>query len=281
MFEHMQAMQAMLHQVQGQLQQSIATIKFMQAEETSIPASAAGSSSAPPSVEDVKASSLCKVALTFAGEPTVTAATILWFAQSDTAPMHLVQKVEEYRAFMPWCRDFDAAVKQYSEIKGLVDRNAKKRFGLCIPEGEEELHIRAHQGHTICNVEDASLLREVTDATELPVLCHGTFSHLWPKIQTEGLRAMKRNHIHCVAVDLADPVNQGRVLSGTRGESDVIVYIDAEKAMAEGVVFHWSDNDVVLTRGYTDDNKLPPHLFSGHARWSWEEQQWKAEYSNN
>ncbi|CAE8697983.1 unnamed protein product, partial [Polarella glacialis] len=111
------------------------------------------------------------------------------------------------------------------EIKGLVDRNAKKRFGLCIPEGEEELHIRAHQGHTICNVEDASLLREVTDATELPVLCHGTFSHLWPKIQTEGLRAMKRNHIHCVAVDLADPVNQGRVLSGTRGESDVIVYI--------------------------------------------------------
>mmetsp|Transcript_44046 Transcript_44046/g.79755 ORF Transcript_44046/g.79755 Transcript_44046/m.79755 type:complete len:197 (-) Transcript_44046:99-689(-) len=156
------------------------------------------------------------------------------------------------------------------EHEALIDLfEAHKMTGPAVSDESEGLH------------EDTSLLREVTDATELPVLCHGTYSRLWPKIQTLGLRSKRRNHIHCIAVDLADPVNQGRALSGTLGESDVIVYIDAEKAMAEGVVFLWVDDNVVLTRGYPHHNTLPPHLFSGHARWSWEEQQWKAEYSNN
>ncbi|CAE8642994.1 unnamed protein product [Polarella glacialis] len=155
------------------------------------------------------------------------------------------------------------------EHEALIDLfEADKITGPAVSDKSEGLHG------------DAWSLLEVTDATELPVLCHGTSSFLWSKIQIEGLRALKRNPqwpcIACVAVDLADPVNQGRggrsssrrghfrrSLSGTAGESDVIVYIDAEKAMAEGVVFYWSDNDV--------DNKLPPRLFSGHALWSWKE----------
>ncbi|CAE8631523.1 unnamed protein product [Polarella glacialis] len=82
------------------------------------------------------------------------------------------------------------------EYEALIDSfEADKITGPAVSDQSEGLH------------EDAPLLREVTDATELPVLCHGTYSHLWPKIQTKGLRAMKRkrkdqramkrNHIHC------------------------------------------------------------------------------------
>ncbi|CAE8647623.1 unnamed protein product, partial [Polarella glacialis] len=52
-------------------------------------------------------------------EPTLTAATILLLAQSNKAPMHLVQKVVEYRALMPWCRDSVFKVPHLTRGTGL------------------------------------------------------------------------------------------------------------------------------------------------------------------
>jgi len=162
-----------------------------------------------------------------------------------------------------------------ADVRRLVESNAKQRFGIAVPAGEQELHIRAHQGHTMKSVADEALLAPVGSAEELPVLCHGTFEAHWPAIQTEGLKTMGRNHIHCVAKDITAEENRNVFMSGTRGECDTVVYIDAAAAMAEGIEFHWSENEVVLTRG--QDNVLPPHLFSGVAKWDWEGDKWTHE----
>lgn len=160
----------------------------------------------------------------------------------------------------------------HEDIRRLVNSNEKKRFGIAVPDDETEEHIRAHQGHTIKKIQDAELLREVETCEELSMLCHGTYLLNLDLIREEGLRSMERNHIHCVTKDLALDENYGCVLSGTRGEVEAIIYIDAQKAMAEGVTFHRSDNDVVLTRGY--DGVLPPRLFSGIKRWNYDCEQW-------
>jgi len=159
-----------------------------------------------------------------------------------------------------------------ADVERIVKSNAKQRFGLDCPDGDEELHIRARQGHSLKVVQDAGLLQTVESAEELPVLCHGTFLRNLPRIKKEGLKTMGRNHIHLVSVDLASEEHRGAILSGTRGECDVIIYVDAEAAMAEGIEFQWSENDVVLTRGH--DNVLPPHLLHGVAQWDWHEEQW-------
>merc|ERR1712217_313702 len=87
-------------------------------------------------------------------------------------------------------------------IKQLVATDDKKRFGLDVPPGEHELHIRAHQGHSIREVADHQLL-SVASVEDLECLCHGTYQQVWETIKQEGLKTMGRNHIHCVPMDLA------------------------------------------------------------------------------
>lgn len=173
---------------------------------------------------------------------------------------------------------FASRAVQEEDVRYIVDTNEKKRFGLLIPPGETELHIRAHQGHSMESVADSALLHTIQSADELDVLSHGTFAHLWPSILEEGLKTMGRNHIHCVNVDLANPQHQGVVMSGTRGESDVVVYVNFRAAMEEGISFQWSENNVVLTKGH--NNVLPPHLFSGVNWWDYEQEAWCYEELN-
>eukprot|EP00931_Biecheleriopsis_adriatica_P029089 TRINITY_DN17316_c0_g1_i1.p1 TRINITY_DN17316_c0_g1~~TRINITY_DN17316_c0_g1_i1.p1 ORF type:complete len:262 (-),score=48.44 TRINITY_DN17316_c0_g1_i1:62-823(-) len=168
----------------------------------------------------------------------------------------------------------------YEDIKALVDRNEKQRFGLKEIDGEN--YVRAHQGHTLKLVQDENLLTEIRSHEELPVLCHGTYFDAWQQIQTEGIRTMTRNHIHLKCADLSSEENMGTVMSGTRGEVEVIVYIDVEKAMAEGIKFQKSDNEVVLTRGHNfldepDQGFIPTHLFSLVKTWDYEAEDWTIE----
>mmetsp|Transcript_1235 Transcript_1235/g.4344 ORF Transcript_1235/g.4344 Transcript_1235/m.4344 type:complete len:171 (+) Transcript_1235:440-952(+) len=125
---------------------------------------------------------------------------------------------------------------------------------------------------------EGALLATVNSAEELGVLCHGTFQEVWPTIQLEGLKTMGRNHIHCVAVDLTAEEHRGRVMNGSRGECDVVVFINAAGAMAEGITFNWSENGVVLTRGF--GNVLPPGLFASVARWDWDNNVWNIQDLN-
>lgn len=56
---------------------------------------------------------------------------------------------------------------------------------------------------------------------------------------------MARNHIHFA---IGMPKEEG-VISGMRGSADLIIEIDMEAAMKEGIEFYISSNLVILTEG--------------------------------
>lgn len=159
-----------------------------------------------------------------------------------------------------------------NDILKAVRQDEKQRLGVRTPEGCEGLHVRAHQGHTMNSINDDALLQNISDPDELEVLCHGTFYEAWESIKLEGLRTMNRNHIHCVAIDLTSRDNAGAVCSGVRGEFQVVVYINAKRAMEAGIVFLRSENGVVLTRGQR--GLLPSNFFVGIYWWSMEHKEW-------
>merc|ERR1712232_558785 len=113
--------------------------------------------------------------------------------------------------------------------------------------------IRANQGHTIRAVQDAKLLTPISCAEEIPCCVHGTYLWAWDQIiASGGLSRMARNHIHFAP---RSP-GTGVVISGMRSDCEVAVYIDAASAMAAGIQFSRSANDVILTTG--DANGMVP-----------------------
>lgn len=126
--------------------------------------------------------------------------------------------------------------------------NDKKRFE------SDGVHIRAVQGHSIPTIEDAELLAEVLDPSEIPVCVHGTTLAALPAILEQGLSRMRRNHIHMAAGTGDD------VVSGMRESSAVVLHIDVAAAMAAGVRFYRSSNGVILTQGI--DGVLPPEFIA-------------------
>eukprot|EP01039_Chlorochromonas_danica_P009980 gene9980-11038_t len=157
--------------------------------------------------------------------------------------------------------------------------------------------IRAAQGHTMSFVEDESLLTPITSEDDLAartssrLVLHGTYRKFLPAIQAEGLKAMSRNHIH-FAIDFPvskKPAKQhlsaeeeqkqgeekgvneassgaacasgSKAISGVRASAEVAIIIDLVSALAEGVVFLLSSNNVVLSRGLGDSGILPPRFF--------------------
>ena len=75
---------------------------------------------------------------------------------------------------------------------------------------------------------------------------HGTYLCFWDKIlESGGLKAMGRNHVHC-STGLPEG---GEVVSGMRKDAEVLVYVDVEKSLRDGVVWWVSENGVVLTEG--------------------------------
>ena len=105
----------------------------------------------------------------------------------------------------------------------------------------------------IVNTED--LLTKIADASLYPVVIHGTFMKFWPLIKEQGLKRMTRNHIHFAP---GMPKEVG-VVSGMRGSCDVIIQIDMEAAMKDGIEFFISTNNVILTEG--EDGVLAPRFF--------------------
>ncbi len=143
----------------------------------------------------------------------------------------------------------------------MVKENDKQRFSLIpVPVQEDDVFegpaadsddpaaylIRANQGHSIA-IESASLLTPFTD-TDIPdIVVHGTFYGAWPLIlEAGGLSKMGRNHIHFA---LGVPGNAEPVISGMRKDAQILIYVDAKKAMDKGLKWWKSENEVVLTEG--------------------------------
>ncbi|CAN0109768.1 unnamed protein product, partial [Hapterophycus canaliculatus] len=111
------------------------------------------------------------------------------------------------------------------------------------PQGTADggrVFIRANQGHSVKGVVDEEqLLTRIEDAADVPVCVHGTDRRSWLSIRKEGLKCMKRTHIH-FAPGL--PGDTG-VISGMRKSCKVFIYVDVAAAMSDGVPFFRSSNN--------------------------------------
>lgn len=121
--------------------------------------------------------------------------------------------------------------------------------------------IRANQGHSIA-IESEALLTPITlDAGNVPrVVVHGTYFAFWERIvESGGLSKMSRNHVHC---STGLPEDAAGVVSGMRGDAELLVYVDVGKSLEEGAMSWWvSDNGVVLTEGIGEAGLVPVKYF--------------------
>ncbi|KPP77075.1 hypothetical protein Z043_103524 [Scleropages formosus] len=108
---------------------------------------------------------------------------------------------------------------------------------------------RRRQGCRGDEVVDLELREVHLDSPDCPKeAVHGSYLKHWPSIRTHGLSRMKRTHIH-LAPGLPE---ESTVISGMRQNCDLAIYVDVCKALADGILFFWSDNGVLLTPGDTD-----------------------------
>lgn len=142
-------------------------------------------------------------------------------------------------------RSFEKLNSHVAEIKGLVAKaDEKRRFMLREVDGK--FYIRANQGHTIREISDSELLRPILDPAEVPMCVHGTYLVSWkPILESGGLSRMTRNHVHFSP----QPPGDDKVISGMRTDCDVAIYINVASAMADGIQFFRSENEVILSRG--------------------------------
>ncbi|MCI5121557.1 MAG: RNA 2'-phosphotransferase [Candidatus Electrothrix sp. AUS4] len=113
----------------------------------------------------------------------------------------------------------------------VVFRNDKQRFAFS-PDG---LRIRANQGHSVPVDLGLSPVRPPA------LLFHGTATRFLPSIQAQGLRSMKRQHVHLSATrEQAHRV-------GARHGRPVVLEIDAKGMSDAGHLFFLSANGVWLT----------------------------------
>ena len=129
-----------------------------------------------------------------------------------------------------------------NRIFEIVHNCPKQRFKLSTVNGIEV--IRANQGHSLKDVQSTSL-KAIGHFDEGPKgkIIHGTTIKAWKSIQASGLSKMKRNHIHMAKGEF------GEAKSGARFSSEIIITIDGNTALADGILFYESDNGVILSPG--------------------------------
>lgn len=119
----------------------------------------------------------------------------------------------------------------FETLLAVVDGNDKQRFEL---SGDLAL-IRARQGHSIAI--DLALLPQTPPAT----LYHGTPKRSVEAILTEGLKKMRRHHVH-----LSADVETARKVGARRGRPAIFL-VDAVGLHKDGAVFYVTANGVWLT----------------------------------
>jgi putative RNA 2'-phosphotransferase len=121
-----------------------------------------------------------------------------------------------------------------AELDHVVAANDKQRFAV------DGCHIRANQGHTV----DVDL--DLPTAEPPAVLYHGTVARNLGAIRAEGLRPMKRHHVHL------SPDRETATRVGARRGRPVVLSVDAGAMHHAGHVFRISANSVWLV------DEVPP-----------------------
>lgn len=117
------------------------------------------------------------------------------------------------------------------ELDTVVAGNDKQRFSF----DATGTRIRANQGHSV------AVDLQLESAEPPPVLYHGTGARSAPAIAREGLRRMRRHHVH-----LSPDVETARPVGARHGEP-VVFRVDAAAMRQAGHVFYRSANGVWLT----------------------------------
>lgn len=111
----------------------------------------------------------------------------------------------------------------------IVEQNDKQRFTV---EGER---IRAAQGHT------TEVDMKFVPATPPSDLWHGTAAKTLTPIFDEGLKPVRRQHVH-LSVSIVTAIKVGK----RHGSKWVLLCVDALRAHNDGVKFYVADNGVWL-----------------------------------
>ena len=138
-----------------------------------------------------------------------------------------------------WC-DIDALLAGLARhgtplnrerLEMLVRSSDKARFAL----SDDGLRIRASQGHSVGGVR-----LDLPPRQPPPRLYHGTVAAALASIARQGLRPMRRHHVH-----LSPDVATATAVGARRGTPFVLV-IDAARMQRDGHCFWLSDNGVWL-----------------------------------
>lgn len=147
----------------------------------------------------------------------------------------------------------------FDNIKYVVDNNDKQRFALKYENNK--WYIRANQGHShnvASKIKQEDLLTKLD--TPLDCVIHGTTYNAYKEIKNNGLKKMDRSHIHFAITD--DFVAGNQQQSGIRSNCQILIYLDMEKAMNDGIEFYMSSNKVVLSQGVGEEGLIDKKYFS-------------------
>lgn len=125
----------------------------------------------------------------------------------------------------------DGVALDLPTLQRVVAESDKQRFRF----SEDGTRIRANQGHSL--PVDLGL----EPRTPPTMLFHGTARRLLPAILAEGLRKMRRHHVH-LSTDEATAHAVGQ-----RHGEPVVLTVDSEAMHAAGHLFYRSANGVWLT----------------------------------
>lgn len=120
----------------------------------------------------------------------------------------------------------------FEELEEVVYTNDKQRFAL---NGDKTI-IRANQGHSLKTVD-----LNLKPKTPPVFLYHGTVGRFIPEIKRQGLKKMKRQHVHLSAD------RNTAIKVGSRRGRPVILGVRALDMQSEGHQFYISENGVWLT----------------------------------
>jgi putative RNA 2'-phosphotransferase len=125
-----------------------------------------------------------------------------------------------------------------AELDAVVADNDKQRFSY----DESGARIRANQGHSV----EVDL--ELPPAAPPDVLYHGTVHTTADAIRRDGLKKMRRHHVHL------SPDVETATRVGARHGRPVVFAVDARAMADAGHTFYVSDNGVWLT------DEVPPRF---------------------
>ncbi len=132
-------------------------------------------------------------------------------------------------------------------LEQIVRSNSKNRFS--IKREKHNIYIRANQGHSIKSVLTHKLLEPIKNPSQC---IHATRYDCLKNIKKVGLNRMTRNTIHFSESYPAEYIYEDNlILSEDKIKSsyEVLIYIDMEKAMQDGIKFWRSENGVILSEG--------------------------------